>query len=143
MKTKLTLWVNEDEQRVLQLALQMYQQKLVSAITSSDFQEKFIRLELGMTTELISQLEKKQYLVSLPTIIKQNDLVKEECKISLRDLQKGDAASIMTHSSTGDLIQVVFDQKDRAYSILVDGKLVVKNQDMSHVSRKLMELFKD
>ncbi|SHF34031.1 hypothetical protein SAMN05444392_11617 [Seinonella peptonophila] len=74
MKRKLTLWVDEDEKRILEQALKQNQKKLVSAITSTDFQRKFIRDELAITTELIQQIEKRQHLVELPTITRLHEV---------------------------------------------------------------------
>jgi hypothetical protein len=52
MKFKLTLWVDDDHQRILTQSLHLYQEKLIDAITSTDFQRMIVRDELGTVAEL-------------------------------------------------------------------------------------------
>ncbi|SHF22681.1 hypothetical protein SAMN05444392_11131 [Seinonella peptonophila] len=103
MKRKLTIWVTEDEQRILEQALKEHQQRLASSITSSDFQRKVISEELGMTAELLEQVEKRQHLIALPTITRLQELWgRDDCKKSFCELKKGDIAAIVAYSPSGE-----------------------------------------
>lgn len=144
MKNKLTLWVDEDEQRILEQALKMHQQRLVSAITDSDFQREFVQEELEMTEELLHQVEIRQHLVALPTITKLQEVwERSDCRKSFYELQKGDISALVGCSSSGEQIQVVYDDQDHAFSIMVDGVLQMKNQEMTHVLNRFRDMVSD
>ncbi|SHF22923.1 hypothetical protein SAMN05444392_11142 [Seinonella peptonophila] len=144
MKRKLTLWVNDEEKRVLMQALRMHQQSLVSAITNTEFQREIIRLELGITTELLDKVERQEMQGTLPTILKLSGMSKfNDWKQDFCELQKGATTAIIACGTSGERITVNYDSIDQAFSIVVDGILEMKNQHMGFVLRRFKELVKE
>lgn len=139
-----TLRLSEEQKRVMILGLKMYEQTIENTLNKNALQEEIANYELIIVKQALTKLQQSKVSnYSLPTIVSQKRETPNEIdwKHIFLEMKQGEVGAVCVIGKTGENIQVSYEVEDQYYTLMLDGQIVIQNQDLETIMRRFKKMY--
>lgn len=139
------LRLNEELKRVIMHSLKRYKQTLATTLNKNALQTEIANHEIRIVQQAVVKLqESKSFNSSLPTIashLKRQTSDEMDWEHIFSKMKSGEVGAVCVIGKTGDNIQVSYEGEDQSFILMLNGHLIMQNQDLGIIMRQFQKMY--